>query len=144
MLAEAVLRQAAGGEQQEQPQRELHLRLLRTLDLRCPAGLDAAVDAVLPAGQGGEAAGEEGAQRQAVLALLTQAFEGTARCPLLDVGTTVMAAAEAPAAAVRLMVGAQLPAAACCCSSPPNAAAVCVTKLLLPVRVRKPCLCLRG
>lgn len=126
-LADAVLAVAAAGGEAAQAQRELHMRLLRTLDLRAPEALDAAVDAALPAikpaqaaGEGGDGAGEDAAsdggeggeeeqgedaqRRSRVLELLAAAFEGTARCPLLEAGTTVLLAAEAPSAAVRQLV----------------------------------------
>ena len=121
VLAGAVLEQAAGAA--EGGQREALLRLLRSLDLRCPEALDAAVDAALPPKQqakrqqeeeGGASAAaapdaeqqKEEERRRQVLDLLTAAFDGTARCPLLEAGTTVLLAAEAPAAGVRLLVSA--------------------------------------
>ena len=115
-LADAILAAAAAGGEAAAAARELHMRLLRTLDLRAPEALDAAVDAALPAarqapaageggeGEGGEGDDEESQRRQRILGLLTAAFEGTARCPLLEAGTTVLLAAEAPSAAVRQLV----------------------------------------
>ncbi|KAL4423978.1 hypothetical protein ABPG75_001279 [Micractinium tetrahymenae] len=104
-LADAVLQQA-GAASEEEPHWQVLQRLLRTLGLQYPSAVDAAVDAALPqggrGGQGGPAAAPEGQQRQQrLLALLNAAFEGTARCPLLEAGTTVLLAAEAPAVAVR-------------------------------------------
>jgi hypothetical protein len=122
VLAGAVLEQAAGAA--EGGQREPLLRLLRSLDLRCPDALDAAVNASLPPKQqakrqqqeeGGASAGagatdaeqqNEEERRRQVLDLLTAALDGTARCPLLEAGMTVLLAAEAPAAGVRLLVSA--------------------------------------
>ncbi|KAL4421861.1 hypothetical protein ABPG77_001343 [Micractinium sp. CCAP 211/92] len=101
-LADAVLRQA-GAAGEDDPHRHVLHRLLRTLDLRYPAAVDAAVDAALPQGgaAGGGAGAEEQQRHQRVLAALSSAFEGTARSPLLEAGTTVLLAAEAPAVAVR-------------------------------------------
>ena len=116
MLAELVLRAAADeqpGDEAAAAQRTQHLRLLRTLDQRCPEALDAAITAVLPAQQqvqeeqqqkGGSGQQEE--RRQRMLALLSAAFEGTARCVMLEAGTTLLAAAEAPAAGMRVLVSA--------------------------------------
>lgn len=118
VLGEAVLQQAAVADEQPSDaaaaaQRALHLRLLRGLDQRCPEALDAAVDAVLPAKQqqGGEGEERQGggdereeARRQCMMGLLNAAFEGTARCVMLEAGTTVLAAAEAPAAGMRQLV----------------------------------------
>lgn len=110
-LADAVLAQAAAAAEAEGEAADARLpamqRLLRTLDLRCPEALDAAVNAALPAGSQavkGEVGEAAAAAAQRVLAALNAAFEGTARCPLLEAGTTVMLAAEAPAAAMRLLV----------------------------------------
>lgn len=122
MLAKRVLQQAAAadeapGDQAGTAQRALHLRLLRSLDQRCPEALDAAVSAVLPAQQQGEdgqrkvgsGGGRQEERRQRMLALLGEAFEGTARCVMLEAGTTLLAAAEAPAAGMRQMVSAAQP-----------------------------------
>jgi hypothetical protein len=116
-LADAVVQQARqfqgtqGAPEQQQEQRGVLLRLLRTLDLRYPAALDAALDAVLlvKAAAGDEVnapAGSDGQQH--VLALLSEAFEGTARSQLLEAGTTVLLAAEAPAASMRQLVSVKL------------------------------------
>ena len=143
VLADAILQQAAeaapgaaegGGEEEgggEQggggaaAARGVLLRLLRSLDLRYPAALDAAVDAALRAAAGGGAgpaastgaaddtagdqqqgqpAGEAERRRRQLLGVLGEAFDGTARGPLAEAGTTVLLAAEAPSAAVRQMV----------------------------------------
>ena len=122
MLAKRVLQQAAAadeapGDQAGTAQRALHLRLLRSLDQRCPEALDAAVSAVLPAQQQGEdgqrkvgsGGGRQEERRQRMLALLGEAFEGTARCVMLEAGTTLLAAAEAPATGMRQMVSAAQP-----------------------------------
>lgn len=118
VLADAILQQAAAA-------RGVLLRLLRSLDLRYPAALDAAVDAALRAAAGGGAgpaastgaaddtagdqqqgqpAGEAERRRRQLLGVLGEAFDGTARGPLAEAGTTVLLAAEAPSAAVRQMV----------------------------------------
>lgn len=114
-LADAVLQQARqfqgtqGAPEQQQEQRGVLLRLLRTLDLRYPAALDAALDAVLlvKAAAGDEVNAPADGQ-QHVLALLSEAFEGTARSQLLEAGTTVLLAAEAPAASMRQLVSVKL------------------------------------
>lgn len=102
--------QQAGGVGEEEAHRQVLQRLLRALDLRYPAAVDAAVDAALPQGRGGAAGSgaDEQQRQQRVLALLSAAFEGTARSPLLEAGTTVLLAAEAPAVAVRQMVSSGL------------------------------------
>lgn len=102
VLADVVLQQAgAAGTADEGPHHETLLRLLRALDLRCPEQLDAAVGAALAQGTPGGLSEEEQQRQQRVLALLSAAFEGTARCPLMEAGTTVLLAAEAPQEAVR-------------------------------------------
>jgi hypothetical protein len=106
--------------QESKEARGILLRLLRSLDLRFPAALDDAVAAALPAVVGSDvnsavnARGTGGQQqimqagysnrRRPVLALLSEAFVGTARGHLAEAGTTVLLAAEAPSAAVRQMV----------------------------------------
>lgn len=146
LLAERVLQRAAAtdeqpGDEAAAAQRALHLRLLRSLDQRCPEALDAAVTAVLPAQQqgqegqqqkGGSGGGQQEERRQRMLALLSEAFEGTARCVMLEAGTTLLAAAEAPAVGMRQMVSASarparshqsrcsaVPAPACCVLNKP-------------------------
>ena len=69
---------AAGEEGPSEEGRAALLRLLRALELRCPAALDAAVDAALAPGEGqAQAAG-----RERLFALLEAAFAGTARWAL--------------------------------------------------------------
>lgn len=150
LLAERVLQRAAAadeepGDEAAATQRALHLRLLRSLDQRCPEALDAAVTAVLPAQQqdqegeqqkGGSGGGQQEERRQRMLALLSEAFEGTARCVMLEAGTTLLAAAEAPAVGMRQMVSASTEPArfhrSQCSAVPAPAPACCVLNKPVP------------
>ncbi|GAB4814939.1 hypothetical protein N2152v2_001985 [Parachlorella kessleri] len=103
-LARSLLQQAAEEPQPEGPSATL-LRLLRALELRWPAELDAAVNAALdPASAEGTDANSLGeAGRQRLFTVLELAFAGTARLPVLEAGTTLALAVDAPSAAVREM-----------------------------------------
>ncbi|PRW61623.1 hypothetical protein C2E21_0211 [Chlorella sorokiniana] len=144
VLAERVLQRAAAadsesGDEAAAAQHAQHLRLLRSLDQRCPEALDAAVNAVLPAQQQGQegqqqkgssGGGQQEERRQRMLALLSAAFEGTARCVMLEAGTTLLAAAEAPAAGMRQLAVQRLDALAAAAPPGSEAAAAAGTALL--------------
>jgi hypothetical protein len=105
-LAEALLAQASA-EDLTDSAKAILLRLLRALELRYAPELDAAVNVVLSSEAAAEGAtgGALGtAERERLFALLEAAFGGTARSPVLEAGTTLALAVDAPSAAVREMV----------------------------------------
>lgn len=78
------------------------LSVLKELDLRHPAAVDAAVNAAMQASRSAEGAS---ADQRAVklIQFLDLAFAGTARSPLEEAGTTVNLAVDAPSAEIRLL-----------------------------------------
>jgi hypothetical protein len=77
------------------------LSVLKELDLRHPAAVDAAVNIAMQASRSAEGASAD--QHARLLQFLDLAFAGTARSPLEEAGTTINLAVDAPSAEIRLL-----------------------------------------